>query len=243
MAVTKSQIKKAQELIIKVFNKLDKTGINTEHYKKLFSKMSDKEFIKFASCDFPYRFHERPFETNTDMEDVKQACDIMGVPLMERVKLPYLYEDENGNSVNTLECYTVYTHFKKVQQFITHKNSMSSDVTKRDMKTGLLNGFDKNGKTSDREMESLAILDLDDTLTEFARPKADSMKAKNYMENIINTTGQVSQKDIPIDKDDSLSKNLFNTYMIGALLNSNIVNNNYTLPYTLKDKKKEILRK
>ena len=238
-----AQIKKAKQLIYEVFDILDKSGLNTEQYKEKFSKMSDKEFIKFVSLEFPYRFYDKPFVTNVSMEDINKACNKLGVPLLEKVQLPYLYQNKDGESVNTLECLVGYYHHKKVQQFVTHKNSMSSDIDDRDMKTGLLTGFDKNGKSSDREIESLAFLGLEDTMTEFTRPRADAMKSKNMMYNQINTTGQVSLNDIPIDIDDSLAKNLLNTYLIGALLNSNLINQDYYLPYTIKGKKKELLRK
>ncbi|MGL5328816.1 MAG: hypothetical protein ACRDD7_06080, partial [Peptostreptococcaceae bacterium] len=206
-------------------------------------KMDNKQFLNFISKKLPYRYHERPFETEPTMADIKKGCDILGVPLLEKINLPYLYINKNGEPVSSKECLVIYIPIKKVKQFITKKNAMSVDISQRDMKTGLLTGFDKNGKSSDREIESLAALGLDITMDEFSRPKADSMNAKNQMYNTINITGQVSMKDIKIDKDDSLSKNLMSTYLIGAYLNSNLVNEDYYLPYTLKNKQKQIERK
>lgn len=240
--VSKKTIQECKELIYKVFDALDKTGTNLEHYKAKLSKMSDKDFIRFASQDFPYRFHDKPFVTNTTIADAAKACKILNVPLLEKVNLKYLYEDENGNSVNTKECLVGYIPIKKMQQFITKKNSMSTEITQRDMKTGLLTGHDKNGKSTDREMESLAIMGLEKCMEEFSRPRADSMNAKNIMYNTINTTGEVRLEDLPKDPDDSLSKNLLNTYLLGALFYTNLINEDYMLPYTRKDKKIEIGR-
>lgn len=240
--LTKKQRQEIEALIYSVFDTLDKTKTNSEHYKKIFAKMNDSEFKKFISLRFPYRFHVTPFKIEPTMDDVKKACNKLGVPLLEKVNLPYLYENKDGKPVTTKECLVGYVHLKKVQQFITKKNSMSIDISQRDMKTGLLTGHDKNGKTSDREMESLAALGLENTMKEFAKPKADAMKAKNAMYNTINTTGMVSLKDLPDEIDDSLSKNLLNVYLLGAHINTNLVNQDYYLPYTMKNKKKQVTR-
>lgn len=243
MEITKKKREEVEALIFQVFDLADPSGTNTEHYKKMFSKMTNQQFLKFISQRFPYRYHEKPFVTEPDIDDLDKACKHMGVPLLEKVNLPYLYVNKDGIPVSTAECMVIYPPLKKVKQFITKKNAMSVDISKRDMKTGLLTGFDKNGKTSDREMEALAVMGLDKTIKEFSRFKADSMDAKNKLYNTINTTGQVSQEDIPLDEDDSLSKNLLNTYLIGSHLLSNLVNTDYYLPHTLKNKSKQIERK
>ena len=67
-------------------------------------------------------------------------------------------------------------------------------------------------------MESLAVMGFEKSVEEFSRPRADAMRSKNMMYNTINTIGQVSLEDIPIDPDDSLSKNLLNAYLIGSHL-------------------------
>ena len=119
---------------------------------------------------------------------------------------------------------------------------MSVDISQRDMKTGLLVSFDKNGKTSDREMEALTVMGLDKTVKELSRPRADAMKSKDIMYNTINTTGMVSIDNIPIDIDDSLAKNMMNVYLVGSGIQSNLVNQDYYLPYTLKNKKRNVER-
>lgn len=240
--VSKKTIEECKALIYKVFDALDSTGTNLEYYKEKLSKMSDKDFVRYVSQPFPYRFHDKPFVTNPTIADASKACDILKVPLLEKVNLNYLYKDENGKAVNTKECLVGYIPIKKMQQFITKKNSMSTEITQRDMKTGLLTGHDKNGKSTDREMESLAIMGLDKCMEEFSRSRADSMNDKSIMYNTINTTGEVRLSDLPKDVDDSLSKNLLNTYLLGSLVYTNVINNDYMLPYTLKDKKIEIGR-
>lgn len=235
--------KEIEALIYQVFDTLDNTKMNSEHYKTMFAQMDDKKFTEFISLRFPYKFHVKPFVVEPKMQDCSNALKLVDSKLFEQVNLPYLYKNKEGKPVKSKEALVVYIPHKKVQQFITKKNSMSVDITNRDMKTGLLSGADKNGKATDREMESFAVLGLDKSMDEFATYRGDSMKAKNLLYNTINTLGQASQEDIPVDTDDSLSRNLLNSYLMGAMINTNLINQDYILSYTLKDKKKEIARK
>lgn len=232
-----------EEMIYKVFDALDPSKTNSEHYKKIFANMSNDQFKKFISGKFPYRFHVTPFKIEPGMKEAEKAAKILGIPLLEKVTLPFLYQDSNGRSVTTKPALVGYMHLKKVQQFITKKNAMSVDIAQRDMKTGLLLSHDKNGKESDREFESLTVSGLTNTMKEFASVRADAMNAKNAAYNNINTTGSLSLKDINIDYDDSLAKNMMNVYLLGSGIYSDIINQDYYLPYTLKNRKKELERK
>lgn len=242
MDINNATRNKIEKLIYEVMDKLDKTKTNSEHYKKIFANMDNKQFAKFLEGDFPFRFHVKPFVIEPTMEDINNACDHLKVPLLEKIKLPYYYKNADGIPVNSQECLVGYVHLKKVQQFITKKNAMSTNIDARDMKTGLLTGHDKNGKTSDREMESLAALGLKSTMKEFSKARADSLDDKNVMYNTISNIGDVSLKDLPDDPTDSLSKNLLNTYLIGAHISSNLINTDYYLPITVKNKKKGVQR-
>lgn len=233
---------KAEELVYKVMDELDHTGSNSEYYKALFAKMSDEDFMKFCKKDLPFRFHTKPFEIEPTMDDCKKALNVINVPLMEKVALRHLYENSEGKPVMSPEALVVYIHIKKMKQFITKKNAMSTGIDERDMKTGLLISFDKNGKTSDREMESLVVLGLDETMKELSTWRADSMDAKSIAYQNINITGKISEKDIPNKNEDSLARNNLNVHLLGAMLNSNILNIDYILPKTLKNKQRSVVR-
>jgi hypothetical protein len=234
--------KEIENLIYNVIDELDHTKANSDYYKKLFASMNNEQFYKYIAKKYPYKFHTRPFEIEPSMDDAAKAANVLGIPLIEKVSLPYLYINKDGEPVSTLECLVGPIHHKKVQQFITKKNAMSLEISMRDMKTGLLVNYDKNGKTSDREMECLAAMGLTKTMTELSRFRADAMNSKNMAYNTINTLGKMSLEDAPLNIDDSLAKNLMNTYLIGSHLNSNLINHDYYLPRTLRDKKKVITR-
>jgi hypothetical protein len=231
--------KKRQEietLVISSMDVLDKSKTNSDYYKDLFARMSDTQFEKFIAKRFPFKFHYRPSVVEPSMDEVTKALHFIGVPLMEKVYEPSVYVNKDGVPVNTKEALVVYIHHKPVQQFITKKNKWSMDTSNRDMKTGRLVGADKGAVTSDREFESMAVQGMDSTMKEFYTIKADSMNAKNLANNIIGSTGMLRLEDVPVDRDDSLSKNLMNVYMIGAHINSNLLNEGNYTPYTLRQR-------
>ena len=232
--MTKKQREEIETLVLSSMDILDKSGTNTEYYKDLFAHMSDTQFTSFISKRFPFKFQYRPSVVEPSMDDATKALHHIGVPLMEKISEPHVYRNKDGVPVNTKECLVVYIHHKPVQQFITKKNKWSMDTSNRDMKTGRLVGADKGAVASDREFESMAVQGMDKTMREFYTIKADAMAAKNLANNIIGTTGMLRLDDIPIDKDDSLSKNLMNVYMIGAHLNSNLLNEGNYTQYTLR---------
>lgn len=232
----------AEKIIYDTMDALDPSKKTSEYYKNMFSKMSDKEFISFASNKFPYRFQPRMFKIEPKMPDIDRAAKILNIPIMEKISMPYLYEDINGRPVKSKEALVIYLHLKKMKQFISKKNSMSTNIEQRDMKTGSLVNKDKNAQTSDREMESLVVMGLDNTIKELSRPRADAMVSKSVMYNTINTTGTVSLKDLPFENDEVIAKNLLNVYMLGSMLSTNLVNRDNYLPLTLKNKERKVTR-
>ena len=229
-----AQRQKAEELIYKIYDTVDKTHTNSDYYKKIFATMSDKDFEEFCRRRLPFRFHNKVFEVEPKMYHIIDAFKVLNKPLLERVKLPYVYKNSKGEPVETQECLVLYIHLKRMKQMITKKNHVSINTEKRDMKTGLLVGEDKGGKETDREFESLATMELNYTMDEFARAKADALDAANQMSAAILSKGFVEDSDIRLKTSDSIGKNLFNVYLLGAHIHSNLVDTNYMTPFTAK---------
>lgn len=241
--ITKKQRTEIEKTVIEFFDILDKSGTNSNYYKELFSDMSDSQFVKFLSGKYPFKFQMRQSVTEPSMTDIIKACDYTGVPLLEEIYLPYLYTNKDGKAVKTAKCMVGYNHQKKVQQIVTKKSKWAVDVENRDMRSGRLIGADKGAATSDREFESMVTLGLDNTMYEFAKPKADNIKAKTAMNAAISTKGYVTQDDIPNDPSDSLSRNMVDVYMMSALLETNLTNADGYTQYTLKNKHRAVERK
>lgn len=234
--------KQAEELIYKVFDATDKTKANGDYYRQLFSNMSDEQFMEFCKRRLPFRFHVEAFKNEPPLYDIRNGLKAMNVPWTEPVKLPYVYVDEKGNPVETQEALVIYINMKRMKQFNTKKSTSALNIDKRDMRTGLLTSSDKGGKETDREFESLATMGLPYTMDELSRPRADAMEAKAQMTNAILAKGHVSMNDIDIGKVDSLGKNIFNVYLLGAHIQSNLVDIDGITPLTAKNKQRRVER-
>ena len=226
----------AEELIYKIYDTVDPSKTNSDYYRKIFATMTDKDFEEFCKRRLPFRFHNSVFKVEPKMYDIIDAFKVLDKPLLEKVKLPYVYKNSKGELVETQECMVIYIHLKRMKQMLTKKNNTAMNIEKRDMKTGRLIGEDKGGQETDKEFESLATMGLDWTMDEFARPKADAMSAISQMSSAILANGFVSDKDLQIPSDDSLGKNMLNAYLLGAHIASNLVDIDYMTPYTAKNR-------
>lgn len=237
--ITKAIRKKCEEKIYKYMSILDKTGQNTEYYKKKFAAMNDKEFYDFFNQDFPLKFQTKVFEIEPKMSDIIDSLKFLGVPTLEKIAMPFLYTNKNGEAVSTLPVVTLYLPIRRMKQMVQKKSGFSVNISKRDYRTGLLIDTDKNGNSTDREFESLVVMGLDQTTRELATYRADSMKAKSEFYNAINLGGFVSQKDVPVENEDSIARNLISAYLLGSHIKSNLVMEGSYLPRTLKKKNTE----
>lgn len=240
MAISPEKREEIELLIYKTFDAVDKTGANTQYYKELISNMSDAQFEKFLKKRLPFRFHTELFKVEPTMSDIFDGFKIIRKPLMEKVKLPYLYRSQDGTPIESKECLVIYCNIKRMKQMRVKKTNTAMEIAKRDMKTGRLISDDKGGLESNKEFEGAAALGLENTIIENARIKADAMKAKAEAYNNINVKGEVSFNDIDAQKTDSIAKNTFNIYLMGANLYSNLVNEDYYTPYTLAKRKQSM---
>lgn len=240
--IDKKTREKAELLLYQVLDKVDPSHTNSDYYRELFSKMSDEDFYKFWQRRLPLRFHYEVFKIEPKMEQIVDAFKIIKVPLIEKINMPYLYRRSDGKPVQSQPCMVVYIHIKRMKQMVSNKSHIAMYTDVRDMKTGLLTGHDKGGKETDREFEGLAAYGLEYNMDEFARMRADSLKASSEAAAIIATKGNLSQKDYVVAKNDSLAKNLLNVYLIAANIHSNLIDTDYMTPLTAKNKSKKIER-
>lgn len=240
--MTKKTREDIEVLICQTLDLLDPSKQNSDFYKEKFATMSDAQFDKFVRKKFPVVMNVNLFELEPVMKDIERAAKFLGVPLIEKIALPYLYTNKEGKPVWSKPCLVVYIHHKRVQQMITKKNKFSIDISGRDMKTGRLISDDKGAAMSDREFECLAVMGLDNTMREFAKPKADALEAKSYMYSSIAATGDVEDSDIVMKKTDGMAKNLMSVYLLGCHINSNLVNEGNYTPYTLSQRERKVER-
>ena len=122
MAVNIKQARKnVEKKIYDAFNILDKTGKNSEFYKQKFAKMSDKEFLDYFKQDFPIKFQMMTFEIDPSIEDIVKGLHFLKVPISERVSMPFLYENKNGEAVQSLPVLVVLGLDKTLHELATYR--------------------------------------------------------------------------------------------------------------------------
>ena len=234
----------AEKLCYEVMDGLDPSGKNKEFWMEFFGGLSDEQFKKYMSANFPIIYQFGAFK-EPSMDRIKSVLEnILKVPLLESVYLPFKYKDKDGNPVKSKPCIVVPIYNKKMKQFATKKNKTIIDNSSRDMKTGQLTGQSKQARTSDHEFESLAISGLTATEKEMSRSRGDAMQDKELLYSQIKTIGTASLKDLPNDPSDSLGKLNLNASFIGANLFVSLVMNkeDYMLPRTRELKEKRVNR-
>jgi hypothetical protein len=242
MAITDKLRNEAEFLILQVFDALDETGQNSEFLKQKFAEMSNAQFETWIKKDYPLQFQVKAFEVEPTFKNYRKAANILNINLMEPVALPYLYENKEGKPIISKPALILYIHLKKMQQMITKKNKISTDIDDRNMKTGRLNTDDKGAQTSDREMECLVIAGLTNTLDEFSTIKGDALDAKSQAYAQIAATGTLSKDDYAVAHQDSVARNLISSYLLAGHIESNLVNEEGYTPYTLKEKSLRSMR-
>ena len=234
--------KKAEALIYKFFDAIDPSKANTQFYKEMFAKMSDDQFLAFCKRRFPFRLQQSVFDNEINNSKCLNGLKAINVPALEKIYYPQLYRNKDGVPVSTInEAMVGYLPLKKLKQFVSKKSGYNTNIDTRNPKTGQIVGNAK-GVESDRELETLVLQNMDNTIKEFTRAKGDDMEAKNKMYTAINTTGQVSLKDLESSKSSQVARTTVDVYLIGSGIMTNLLEEDYMTPYTLSERKMRIDR-
>ena len=86
-----AQRKKAEALIYKFFDAIDPTKANTNFYKEMFAKMSDKQFEEFCKRRLPFRLQTTAFERELNPDKCIKALKAINVPVLEKVNFASIY--------------------------------------------------------------------------------------------------------------------------------------------------------
>ena len=231
----KDRRKVFMEYLDDIMNKLDPSGANSKLYHEKFDKMTDNQFdsyIKRFFEDDKQNFYLEivEYERDLTMENINACADMMGVPLYERIALPYLTGDKENVLVSRTAVPTGYIHEKRMPQTLMKKSAASIKIEKRNPKTGQVVGEDKNARNSDSEVYSLATLGAMSALKEFMSARADDMKAKNEMYAAIAKNGYVSLEELSDDPKDKVALSTFDVYFLMQGLRTNMVDRLDNIP-------------
>ena len=218
-----------------IMNKLDPSGTNSKLYHEKFDKMSDNQFdsyIKRFFEDDKQNFYLEivEYERDLTMENINACAEMMGVPLYERIAMPYLSGDKDNVMVSRTKVPVGYIHEKRMPQTLMKKSAASIKIEKRNPKTGQVVGEDKNARNSDSEVYSLATLGAMNALKEFMSARADDMKAKNEMYAAIAKNGYVSLEELSDDPKDKVALSTFDVYFLMQGLRTNMIDRLDNIP-------------
>lgn len=245
MPLDNKKRQEAEKLIYDVMDTVDPSHTNSDYYKELFAAMDNDQFYNFFKRRIPIRFHQAAFKIEPKMDQIVDAFKIMKAPLFERINLPYLYKNDKGEPIQSKEALVIYLHIKRMKQLLSKKTNTAIGIENRDMQTGLLVNKDKGGKTSDREFEAASIFNLEYTMDELARARADGMISKEKLYTAIATKGYIGEDELQVEKFESVAQATMYSYFIGAHLITNLqgVSNGYINPYTLSNRKGNTLER
>ena len=231
----KDRRKVFMDYLSEILNTLDPSGANSKLYHDKFDKMTDNQFdsyIKRFFADDKQNFYLEivEYERDLTMENINACAEMMGVPLYERIALPYLTNDKENVVVSKDKVPVGYIHEKRMPQTLMKKSNASIKIEKRNPKTGQVVGEDKNARNSDSEVYSLATLGAMDALREFMGSRADDMKSKNEMYAAIAKNGYVSLEELSDDVRDKVAINTFDTYFLMQGLRTNMIDRLDNIP-------------
>ena len=218
-----------------IMNKLDPSGANSKLYHEKFDKMSDNQFDSYIRRFFEdekqnFYLEIVEYERDLTMENINACADMMGVPLYERIALPYLTGDKENVLVSRTAVPTGYIHEKRMPQTLMKKSAASIKIDKRNPKTGQVVGEDKNARNSDSEVYSLATLGAMQFLRESLGPRSDDMKSKNEMYAAIAKNGYVSLEELTDSPENKTALNTFDVYFLMQGLRTNMIDRLDNIP-------------
>lgn len=223
----KSKRKKIESLVYNVFSMLDVTGLNTEHYKKKFSSMSDEKFNSYIkkflnNDDDNFYLEVLPNKNEPKMTDIKKALKLLDAPTEE-----YVYFKDGVHKDDPLRTRVPvpvgYLNVRRMEQILSKKNTFSLDIDSRSMKTGQVTAHDKIARISDMETYSLSAIGADKALEEFLGPRADNFSAKKDLYKDISLYGYSYLKDQKKDITENQTLNSIYTYLIGSGLENDLL--------------------
>ena len=238
--ITPEKRKRMEELIYSFFTAMDDSGVNTKHYKELFSSMTDKQFDTYFKLFFKnenafLRLGTVDYERPLTMDEIKKAAKVLNIPLFEKVAFPHVTMDKNHPIVTKEPVPVGYIIIKRTQQTVQKKNGISTNIDQRSPITGQAIGADKNGRSSDLENTMLVSMGLENTLRELNGPRSDDNVMKNKMLHDIALNGFTRLEDMESLPENKTSLNTTDTYFLGMGIKTDLVTKGFMLNKTIKE--------
>lgn len=240
MSSLKTRRKEIENLFFNFFSILDPSGRNTKKYKELFSSMSDDEFDKYMKrmCTDNKMYPVLDivtYEFDLAMENIKKAANFLNVPLFEYVMIPHISDDPNNPIATKYKVPVGYIHEKRVQQMVRKKTGLSTEITKRDARTGQVVDEDKNARITIDESFCLLTFGGDKAAKEFLSARSDDLVMKEEMYTKIRNDGFVTLDSLNDKLENKTALNTLDVYLTCMGLRSDLIADGEMLPYTIDE--------
>lgn len=231
----KTKRKKTMDMLCSALDKIDPSKENSALYRKKFDKMSDKEFDKYmteflSDPENIFYLEILEYERPLKMENIEAMAEHIGIPLYEKVALPYVTMDKSNVVVTPEPVPVGYIHEKLMVQLLLKKNSVSMNVEKRSAKSGQVTADSKTARTSDVESYSMIALQANEGLKELLGPRADDWSSKNQMYNKLTKDGYMALSDLDSSVEDKVALNTLDAYFLLMGIKTNLIAGGDNLP-------------
>lgn len=177
----------------------EKKAKNYVQYKDALGKMSESEFVKFINTGI-LRVKVIPAEYGLELKNIIKAMEeVVGLPLEERVTIPFLYGDpEIGDIISDKKQTILRVPVIKLMQTALGENRYVSSISTRDKSNQVVNDS-KGGSLSDVETSMLLSSGYENVIKEFFTFRADNDIAKKEAYSNIALSGQTNIPEAPTE--------------------------------------------
>ncbi len=215
-----------EEFIINNVNKILPDKSNEKLYRDLFEKMSDKEFVQFMS-DLKTKKKELVvicpnFKGNTGLNTTRnlKIAKELGVRFFKRIWIPS--DGSHPKYLSPIPYMVIDLPVRRVSQLLDKKMSVPEDQDTVDILTGQPTGKSKGAKVNYAELQVLAALGLDNSISELIKMRGGDEGGYRAMISSLKSTGHV---DLNVAKQYSTgveSTRTLKTILTGCHLQSNL---------------------
>lgn len=202
--------KKVEEYLYKYFAKIDPTGKNVEHYKKVFASWDDKQFDYWMQClkekKAILNFYTPNQVVTPKIDQLVATAKELGIKIFHRLKL---WDAPTQTYYVTQHEYMVLTlPLRRMSQFVDHKLSVPEGDSRIDLLSGQVVKPDQAGSLSQIETQTLYARGLTKTITELVKYRGGDVTAfaeyKRELEEqgkttVARETGTIARSAVVVD--------------------------------------------
>lgn len=217
--------KKAEAFIFDFIKKFDPSGYNTEQYKKIFAKMSDKQFddymkgIRDGSKGL-VAFKPMYKAKDITVENNFKIAEDYGLKFFER--LVHTNTPEGVDFTTPIEYLVLTLPYRRQSQTLVKKVSIPDDNKVIDSLTYQPTGSSKGSKISYPELQVMMGMGLDHSITELIRFRGGDKSGFNAYNAMFARYGEANLKTLENFSSGVESTKTLKSFLLGMHISANL---------------------